>query len=96
MAERQEIHRIDIENWAVKGGTALSYVGAIFAFLIALFVTYLGYLIVVSGHETAGTIFAGTGLVGLVSAFIYGTRTRRVERERKMKDNQALIKKQRK
>jgi hypothetical protein len=93
MAEKQEDHRIEIENWAVKGGTALSYLGAILAFLICILVIYLGYRAVMAGHDAAGTILAGVGLGGIVSTFIYGTQSRRTERESKNKENQELVKK---
>jgi uncharacterized membrane protein len=83
MAENQSRHRQHLEKWAVIGGTILSYVGVFIAGAIALFVSYYGYLLILNGYAIPGTIFSGVGLVGLVSAFIYGTRSRREERERK-------------
>lgn len=90
MAEKQEIHRHRLETWAVIGGTILSYFGVACALLIALAAFYVGYLLIMANHDVAGTIFGGGGLVSLVSAFIYGTKSRRQERLQKNADNRKL------
>jgi len=91
MAEKQSIHRQYIEKWAVIGGTILSYFGVFCALIIALATLYFGSQLIYAGHVISGSIFAGTGLIGLVTAFIYGTRSRRVERQEKAQRNKELI-----
>jgi hypothetical protein len=36
-----------------------------------------------AGHETGGSIIGGAGLSGLVGVFVYGSRQRRKEREKR-------------
>jgi uncharacterized membrane protein len=91
MAENQSGHRQYIEKWAVIGGTILSYVGVLCAGIIALGALYIGYLLIREQHAIPGTIFGSGGVVGLVTAFIYGTRSRREERERRDQRNRELI-----
>lgn len=87
MAEKQSIHRQYIEKWSIIGGTILSYLGVFCACAIAIIVSYYGYSLVRAGHAISGTIFSGVGLIGLVSAFIYGTRSRKEERLKKYQSN---------
>jgi len=91
MAEKQSIHRQCIEKWAVIGGTILSHFGVLCALIIALATLYFGSNLIQAGHVISGSIFAGSGLVGLVAAFIYGTRSRRQERMRRDQQNRNLI-----
>jgi uncharacterized membrane protein len=91
MAENQSTHRQCIEKWAVIGGTILSYFGVLCAGIIALGTLYLGSQVIREGHVISGSIFAGSGLVGLVTAFIYGTRARKEERLRRDQQNRELI-----
>lgn len=91
MAENQSTHRQCIEKWAVIGGTILSYFGVFCAGIIALATLYLGSQLIRGGHVVPGSIFAGSGLIGLVTAFIYGTRSRKDERSRRDQQNRELI-----
>jgi Ca2+/H+ antiporter len=91
MAENQSLHRQHLEKWAVIGGTILSYFGVACALIIALFTIYSGSNLIYKGNVVSGSIFAGIGLLGLVSAFIYGTRSRREERLRRDQLNKELI-----
>jgi uncharacterized membrane protein len=93
MAEKQSDHRQHLEKWAVIGGTILSYFGVFFAFILALATIYFGSNLIEKNHTITGSIFAGVGLLGLVSAFIYGTRSRKEERLRREKINKELINK---
>jgi len=90
MAEKQSNHRQHLEKWAIIGGTILSYFGVACACVIALIVSYYGYQLINHGYAISGTIFSGVGLVGLVAAFIYGTRSRREERLRRDQQNREL------
>jgi uncharacterized membrane protein len=94
MAEEQSKHRRCIEKWAVIGGTILSYVGVGCAMIIAFGTLYFGSQLIREGHAIYGSVFAGSGLIGLVTAFIYGTRSRREERLRRDQRNKELIRQQ--
>ena len=91
MAENQSTHRQCIEKWAIIGGTILSYFGVLCAGIIAVGTLYFGSQLIREGHVVSGSIFAGSGLVGLVTAFIYGTRSRRQERLQRDQKNRELI-----
>ncbi len=90
MAESQSSHRQYIERWAVIGGTVLSYFGVLCALVIALYTLYLGSKLIHGGNVVSGSIFASSGLIGLVTAFIYGTRARREERLRRDQINKEI------
>lgn len=90
MAEAQSKHRQCIEKWAVIGGTILSHFGVLCAACIALSALYLGYRLIMNGQVIPGAVLGGGGLTGLVAAFIYGTRSRRKEREQRDQQNKEL------
>lgn len=94
MAERQSAHRQYIEKWAVIGGTILSYFGVLCAACIALAALYLGYRLIKAGQVIPGAVLGGGGLTGLVTAFIYGTRSRREERQQRERQNRELVRQQ--
>lgn len=91
MAEKQSAHRQYVEKWAIIGGTVLSYFGVACAAGIAIATLYFGSDLIGKGHTIPGSILSGSGLVGLVTAFIYGTRSRREERQQKDRRNRELI-----
>lgn len=86
MAEAQSEHRRKLETKALKTDSRNSLLGVIFAFILGITALFTGALIVYIGKSVSGTIFGSTGMVTLVSAFIYGTRERRKERESKAKN----------
>jgi uncharacterized membrane protein len=85
MAENQSSHRQEIEKIAVKSGARDSLCGIICGFLIGIATIIVGYLLGVKGHTVSSSIIGTGGIVGLVSVFVYGTRSRRRERENKSK-----------
>jgi len=87
MAEEQSKHRRELETKALNTDSRNSLLGVIFAFLLGLTTIVAGTIIILKGYAYPGTIVGSAGLVGLVSAFIYGTRERRKERENKAKTN---------
>lgn len=91
MAENQSAHRQYIEKWAVIGGTILSYFGVLCAAIIAFGTLYFGFQLIRDQHTIPGSIFGTAGLGGLVIAFIYGTRSRKEERQQRDQRNRALI-----
>lgn len=85
MAEEQSKHRRELEKKALDTDSRNSLLGVIFAFILGLTTIIVGGIAVLKGYSWPGTIIGSAGLVGLVSAFIYGTRERRKERENKAK-----------
>jgi len=85
MAEEQSKHRKELEATVIKTDSRNSLLGVIFAFILGMTAIIGGTISVLSGYSYPGTIIGSAGLVGLVSAFIYGTSQRRKERETKAK-----------
>jgi len=83
MAESQAHHRQMLESMAVKSNAKNSTLGVIFAFVIGMLTIIGGVFLAYSGLEWPGAIIGSTGLIGLVSVFIYGTRSSRQERAKK-------------
>ncbi len=84
MAENQSAHRQQLEKIVIGSDARHSFLGVIFAFIIAMsFLAVAAYSINL-GHTVAGTLIGTGGLTGLVSVFIYGTKSRRKEREERL------------
>ena len=89
MAEQQQDHRHNIESGAfatadkiVAGDSRRSYLGIILAFIIAMTGLLGGIFLIYAGRGGYGLTLGLSSLVGLVSIFVYGTRSRRAERFR--------------
>lgn len=91
MAEKEQAHRHSMEQNQLQsevriGGQIVdmerrnSLIGVLSAFFIVLFTLSSATLLVYTGHDVAGTILGGTGLVSLVGTFIYGTNSSRKEK----------------
>lgn len=57
----------------------------IFGFIITLVSIGTGAFLIQKGHDFAGSVFAGTPIVSIVTAFIYGSNQRSKERAEKRK-----------
>ena len=89
MAEQQSEHRRSLEKTVLTTDGRNSTLGVFCALIIALgFLSLAGYAIY-SNHPWAATVIAGVGISSLVGTFIYGTSSRRHERETRFKDNRA-------
>jgi len=82
MAEKQQRHRMELENLAIEGQLKQSIRGQIFAFVIAFGIVAAGTICVLNGYAISGTILSGLGLTGIVSAFIKGKR----DQEKELRD----------
>lgn len=90
MAELQAEHRRDLESRVIRSDTFRATLGVWFAFIICMTTVLTGGYIALQGHAIEGTLLAGGGLAGIAGTFIYGTRSRKEERQRKDSANQAL------
>jgi uncharacterized membrane protein len=84
MAEQEAIHRRQIETKELQANIDFGHkqfaearLGQLCALLIGSTAIFAGVYTAVHGHEIAGSIFGGTGVVGLVSVFIIGRRTQK-------------------
>jgi len=87
MAEKQTSHRQTLEKSVVEANIRDSRLGLCFALIIAIFTIGGGVTAVLFGHDGAGAVISSVGLGGLTCNFIYGTRSSRLERENKNKNN---------
>lgn len=84
MAESQSKHRQALELKVINSDIEDSRRGLIFGLVIGLAVVG-GTICTITGHQIGGSIIGGGGLTGLVSVFVYGSRSRRKEREQRLK-----------
>lgn len=72
MAEKQQDHRMGLENKAVTSQLNQSKAGQIFGFILCLLAlsasTYLGF----TGHEAIGSIIGSTTIIAMASIFVLG------------------------
>lgn len=83
MAEKQLDHRLRMEETVVRGDSRRSYLGLIAGFMLSATLIAGGVFLVVNGHDWAGGLLVGVNILGLAGAFVYGTHSRRAEREHK-------------
>ena len=85
LAERQAAHRMTLESRVVDGDIKRANWGLGAGFFVALVGLIVSYLLVDRGNAAAGVALGAVDLVGLVGAFIYGTVSRRSERQQRVK-----------
>lgn len=83
MAERQSMHRQEIEKTVIKSKSISEILGVVFAGLIALAAIAGGLFLIYSGLSIEGFISILATLGSLVGVFIYGTKSERAERAAK-------------
>ncbi len=88
MAESEMNHRHSMEKMSVDASIEMTRrdyterrIGQIFGLLIGVVAIGCGTYAVISGHQISGTVIGAGGVVGLVSAFIYGRKTEKEESE---------------
>ncbi len=82
MAEIQQAHRLRLEEKMIAVDARQSMGGLIAGFLVALAVLALAGVFAWIGLPVAAVITALAHLAALVGVFVYGTRSRRAEREK--------------
>ena len=83
LAEGQFAHRTELERKVIASDISSSKLGQILGFVIAIVGLVCSVIISIYGNQIAGTILGVGTLASLVSVFMYGSRTRSQERERK-------------
>jgi uncharacterized membrane protein len=85
MAEDQQGHRFKMENKALTIESVSSICGIIAGFIIGMTTVIGGIIVAMSGREWSGFALGGTGLAALAGVFVYGTQSRRKEREERVR-----------
>ena len=87
--EKRSYHRMHAEKAALKRDSRRSATGLIFAFILSLLIISLGAYAVIWGNPWVGVAVIGINIAGLAGVFVYGTNSRRRERERKASEPRA-------
>jgi hypothetical protein len=83
-ADRQGRHRQELENFAIHHESRRSYLGLAAGFVLGMSIIIGGFYCILHDHDKSGSaVIIGTG-VAIVSAFIYGTWSRRQERQQRV------------
>jgi uncharacterized membrane protein len=85
MAEEQASHRQYLEKQVIKSDIRNSVFGIISALIISLATLFIAFSAIKLNQQFAGAIISTLGISGLVTTFIYGTQSRRNERESRNK-----------
>ena len=88
---RIENDRIQIEKTVVIGDSRRGYLGIVSAFILSLLIISLGAYSVIWGDAWVGVAVIGINIAGLAGVFVYGTNSRRRERERIAADAEAQL-----
>lgn len=84
-AERQSEHRMSLEKAVVQSDIRRSYWGMAAGFVIAVVYGVGGCIVTALGQPTAGATIATVSVVSLVGVFVYGTHSRKQERQDRAK-----------
>jgi uncharacterized membrane protein len=84
MAEKQSQHRQEIEIKVITSDIKNARLGLHYGLIIGLASVVGGVVCIISGYEIGGTILGGSGLSSLVGVFVYGSRQKRKEREKRL------------
>ena len=83
MAEEQSAHRKELEKKVIDSDIARSKWGQILGFIIAITGLGISTIIAIYGSAIAGGVIGVGTLASLVGVFMYGSKTRRLERKEK-------------
>jgi len=81
MAESQSSHRQKQENRVILSNVIQSYLGMIFAFILGTGAICGGIFLIYNNKDSSGLALIIADLVALVSAFIWGRKQQRKERD---------------
>ena len=83
MAEQQALHRQSLEKTVIEADARNATLGVLCALTITIGFLILAGFAIYSGQSIAAAIISAISITGLVGTFIYGTRSRKQEREHK-------------
>ncbi len=83
MAEKQSVHRIQMEKTVVDGNSRRADRGLVVGGVLAALIVIGGLIVMIMRDPWAGASIIGTSVATLAGVFVYGTNTRRAERNRK-------------
>jgi uncharacterized membrane protein len=83
-AENQTQHRIEMESKVINADIRKSYIGLVFGFLIGILGIGGGIYLATLGFNIFGPVLSSGTLVSIIVAFIYGTKSRKEEREKRL------------
>jgi len=81
--QKQSDHRIALENRVIDSDIKRSSQGLIAGFVVSMTAIVGGCIVAAVGHPASGATIATTAVVGLAGVFVYGTASRRREREKR-------------
>ena len=81
LLEKQSTHRMGLEDFTVKADASRANRGLFAGVAVTLSFGVGAVYLIASGHDIAGTFLGTIDLASLVGTFIYGTKSRREERE---------------
>ena len=88
--ESQMKHRTDVEK-RVVGDSNRSYLGLAAGFILSVMIVLGGFYVMINVHPWAGASVIGTQIAVIAGVFVYGTRSRRDERDRKSERTRPLM-----
>jgi len=83
MAESQSDHRQKLETATIISQNKQSERGQLFAFILATALIVVGLLAFLTHHDGVAMTIFGTTIIGLVTVFVVGRRSQRVDLDRK-------------
>lgn len=81
--DRQAHHRMELEKAVILGDVSRSNRGLWMAGSGVIAVLVVAAVVILTGHDTAGIVIASVDIGSIVAVFIYGTESRRRERNEK-------------
>ncbi|KAF2515080.1 DUF2335 domain-containing protein [Flavobacterium salilacus subsp. salilacus] len=84
MAEKQQDHRISMENKVVGHQLKESSRGQLFGFILSIISLLVSGILAYTGHETTGGIIGGATIISLAGIFVLGRF--KSDRKKKYKD----------
>lgn len=83
MAEKQSLHRMELEKIVILGDSKRSWYGLVFGFAVVLAICVSRVIVAMYRSPTAGAAIITTTIASLAGVFVLGQSTRRSERARK-------------
>ena len=90
MAETQSAHRIELEACIVKGDDRRANWGLATGFTIGIVIIVLSFIMIMYGHDGAGTVLGSADLIGLIGVFVYGRSARMKQLQMRDQKNREL------